>query len=85
MDEKKTKKNVVKIIGLMIFMVGMGGYYHSLNSPKAMPGDLALANIEALASGEGSSDCTRECPYSGYMCIINFTNGTSISCPGRWP
>ncbi len=55
MDEKKTKKNVVKIIGLMIFMVGMGGYYHSLNSPKAMPGDLALANIEALASGENGN------------------------------
>lgn len=44
MNEKKTKKNVVKIIGLMFF-----------NSPKAMPGDLALANIEALASGENGN------------------------------
>mgnify|MGYP001781709560 CR=1 FL=1 len=55
MNGKKTKKKVVKIIGLAIFMVGMGGYYYSLTSHRTISDDLALANMEALASGENGN------------------------------
>lgn len=68
-----------------VALAAVAGWNYQQNQKEVAMSDLTLENIEALASGEGSSDCTRECPYSGYMCIINFTNGTSISCPGRWP
>ena len=78
------KKKIMYAVACVALAVVAGWNYQQNQKDVAMS-DLTLENIEALASGEGSSDCTRECPYSGYMCIINFTNGTSISCPGRWP
>lgn len=78
------KKKVFGAVALIAIAVAAGWNVQQSNNKVEMS-DLTLENIEALASGEGSSDCTRECPYSGYMCIINFTDGTSISCPGRWP
>ena len=78
------KKKVFGAVALIAIAVAAGWNVRQ-NNNKVEMSDLTLENIEALASGEGSSDCTRECPYSGYMCIINFTDGTSISCPGRWP
>ena len=78
------KKKIMYAVACVALTVVAGWNYQQNQKDVAMS-DLTLENIEALASGEGSSDCTRECPYSGYMCIINFTNGTSISCPGRWP
>ena len=43
--------------------------------------DLALDNVEALASGEGGSGY---CSYSGGGCIIKYSDGTSTYIPGRW-
>jgi len=44
--------------------------------------DLALSNVEALASGEsGSSDCATYCtPASGYTCIIMWPGAEGITC-----
>lgn len=78
------KKKVMYAV-VCVALAAVAGWNYQQNQKEVAMSDLTLENIEALASGEGSSDCTRECPYSGYMCIINFTNGTSISCPGRWP
>lgn len=78
------KKKIMYAVACVALAV-VAGWNYQQNQKEVAMSDLTLENIEALASGEGSSDCTRECPYSGYMCIINFTNGTSISCPGRWP
>jgi hypothetical protein len=37
-----------------------------------------LANVEALAGGESSNSEGRlHCPYDGYGCQVNYTNGTS--------
>lgn len=78
------KKKIMYAVAC-VALAAVAGWNYQQNQKEVAMSDLTLENIEALASGEGSSDCTRECPYSGYMCIINFTNGTSISCPGRWP
>lgn len=78
------KKKIMYAVAF-VALAAVAGWNYQQNQKEVAMSDLTLENIEALASGEGSSDCTRECPYSGYMCIINFTNGTSISCPGRWP
>lgn len=40
--------------------------------------DTMLANVEALAGGESSNSEGRlHCPYDGYGCQVNYTNGTS--------
>jgi hypothetical protein len=31
-----------------------------------------------------AGDCATICPHDGIMCIIKFTDGTLLSCPGRW-
>lgn len=75
-----------KVLGVFVVAViaAVTGWNYNRSMNEAAISDLALANLEALASNEGSSDCERLCTRSGYMCIINFTDGTSISCPGRW-
>lgn len=67
----------------VIATVAIAGWNYQQNKEVELS-DLAMANVEALARNEGSSDCQNFCPNSGYMCIINYTNGTSTSCPGRW-
>ena len=77
------KKYILAIA--VIATAAIAGWNYQQNQTNTELSDLALTNVEALASGEGGSDCSRTCPRSGYMCIINFTDGSSISCPGRWP
>lgn len=43
--------------------------------------DLALDNVEALASGEGSGDCQTYCTSDyRYYCIVDY-GSASVSCP----
>lgn len=67
----------------VIATIAIAGWNYQQNKEVELS-ELALANVEALARNEGSNDCHNFCPRSGYMCIINYANGTSTSCPGRW-
>lgn len=75
-----------KSFGLLaaVAVVAAAGCCYQQNKQYDGLSELAPANVEALARNEGSSDCQNFGPNSGYMCIINYTNGTSTSCPGRW-
>ena len=46
--------------------------------------DLMLANVEALARGESSSDCNTYCqPDYRYTCYISWGSGIDgVTCPG---
>lgn len=46
--------------------------------------DLALNNVEALASEGSGSDCNTYCPNPGNGCILVYTNGAMVTCPNRW-
>ena len=76
------KKNILKatIVAAFALIAGMNVY----NAQKSdVMSELALANVEALASWESDGD--RYCPNSGYKCVIKYTNGTSITVDDRWP
>ena len=76
------KRNILKatIVVALALIAGINVY----NAQKLdVMSDLALANVEALASWESDGD--RYCPYSGYKCVIKYTNGTSITVDDRWP
>ncbi|WP_459190095.1 NVEALA domain-containing protein [Parabacteroides sp. APC149_11_2_Y6] len=78
------KKRIFGTVIITVIALAAGLNFNQ-NKNEVTISELALANVEALASGEGSSsDCQRLCPNSGYMCLINFVDGTSISCPGHW-
>ena len=65
------KKNILKATLVAAFALIAG--FNVYNSQKSeVISDLALANVEALASGETNGDIY--CPFSGYGCIIKYTN-----------
>ena len=66
-----------KILGIAVMAVVAVAAAWNIN-PRS---DLALDNVEALASGEGGSGY---CSYSGGGCIIKYSDGTSTYIPGRW-
>ncbi|WP_456087610.1 NVEALA domain-containing protein [Parabacteroides sp.] len=73
-----------KILGVIAFaaIAAVAGWNYQQNKQSVELSDLALANIEALASGEGStSDCETYCkPDDRYYCIVDY--GTAaVSCP----
>ncbi|MBO5506491.1 MAG: NVEALA domain-containing protein [Bacteroides sp.] len=76
------KKNILKatIVAAFALIAGMNVY----NAQKSdVMSELALANVEALASGEGSiSDCETYCKSdSRYDCIISWGDGIEgITC-----
>ena len=61
----------------------------AMESKKSEAGlsDLAMANVEALATGEGgSSDCATYCtPADGHKCIILWPGAEGITCPRQRP
>lgn len=76
------KQKIMSIIAV-VAIAAITGYnvYTSQNNVKLS--DLALANIEALASsGEGSQgDCETYCMTSYFdTCIIRYTNNTFTTC-----
>ena len=77
------KKNILKVtLVAAIALVASVNVYNAQQSDVEMS-DLALANVEALASGETNGDIY--CPYSGYGCIIKYTNGTYETYYGKSP
>ena len=48
------KRKAVKLLSIVIFAIGICGYYHSVKTEQAM-NELALKNVEALAQGEWSN------------------------------
>lgn len=69
-------------IYILIAIIFIAGFvtYKSISIKQVS--DPLLENVEALASGESSS---MYCPYSGYMCILKYTNGTYETIPDHWP
>lgn len=79
------KKLSLKVAVVVAFVAVAGyGVYSSQKSNTTMS-ELALANVEALASGEGtSSDCSYYCIQdNSCTCIISFGSGIDgITCYG---
>ena len=64
-----------KILGIAVMAVVAVAAAWNINQSEneIKLSDLALDNVEALASGEG-----------GRGCIIKYSDGTSTYIPGRW-
>lgn len=70
------KKNFLRILAIAAF--ASYNVYRSNNNETEGMSDTMLANVEALAGGESSNSEGRlYCPYDGYGCQVNYTNGTS--------
>lgn len=76
-------KKITKIAFVVAF-VAVAGYGVYTNQKSETMSDLMLANVEALASGEGSGSCkwkrdtdSHGCPY--WNCLSN-GNGNSCTC-----
>ena len=79
----KMKKNILKATLVAAFALIAGMNVYNAQQSDVMS-DLALANVEALASGEGSSsDCETYCTSdSRYDCIISWGAGIEgVTCP----
>lgn len=65
-----------KILGIAVMAVVAVAAAWNINQSEneIKLSDLALDNVEALASGEGGSGY---CSYSGGGCIIKYSDGTS--------
>lgn len=76
---KKYVKSV--FVAAIVAVVG----YNVYQSQSAFNGmsEFALANVEALADGESNGDLY--CPYTGYGCQVNYTNGTTEIFWGKSP
>jgi hypothetical protein len=77
------KKNILKATLVVAFALIAGMNVYNAQQSDVMS-DLALANVEALASGEGSSsDCETYCTSdSRYDCIISWGVGIEgVTCP----
>jgi hypothetical protein len=76
------KKKMMGIIAI-VAVAAVTGYNVYTSQKNVKLSDLALANIEALASsGEGfQSDCNTYCMTSYFdTCIIRYTNNTFTTC-----
>ena len=77
------KKNFLKYGFVAALVAGYGVYTSQQNVELS---NLAMANVEALASGEGgSADCEVYC-YScpGWDCIISWGSGIEgVTCPNH--
>lgn len=75
------KKNILKATFVAAFAL-VAGYGVYTAQTQTNLSDIALYNVEALASSEsGSSDCSTYCtsdPRS--TCIIMYTNGEGVTC-----
>lgn len=68
-------------VAIMAAIAVTAGWNINQNKNEVKLADLALNNVEALASGESSGGY---CSHPGYMCIINYSNGSSTTISGRW-
>lgn len=82
------KKNILKIVFASAFAL-VAGYSVYVSQQKVELSDLAMANVEALASGESTSNTgpgkTYDCPGlgtgDGKMCMSENSNPcTQIPC-----
>ncbi|MDD2953841.1 MAG: NVEALA domain-containing protein [Parabacteroides sp.] len=73
-----------KILGaaLMAAVALAAGWNINQSENEVKLSDLALDNVEALASGEGGS--SGYCNRSGAGCIIRYSDGSSTYIPNRW-
>lgn len=76
------KKNILKVTLVAVFALIAGFNVYDSQKPDIIS-DLALANVEALAYYETNGDIY--CPFSGYGCIIKYTNGTYETYYGKYP
>lgn len=74
------KFRAVMIVAAIAFVTGANVF----NSQRAIAmSDIALANVEALAGDETAGDI--HCPFSGYGCVIIYSNGSSETFWGKSP
>lgn len=79
------KKSILKIVFASAFAL-VASYSVYASQQKVEMSDLAMANVEALASGEGgSTDCEVYCtPSPNYDCIITWGSDTEgKTCPSH--
>lgn len=74
------KKNIFGV-ALIAAMAVAAGWNFNQSKNEVNLSDLALTNVEALASGESSGGW---CANSGYGCIIRYSDGTSTTLWGHW-
>ncbi len=76
------KKKIMGLIAI-VAIVAVAGYNIYVSQSNVKLSDLALANVEALASSceESQSDCETYCMVSYFdTCIIRYTNDTFVTC-----
>lgn len=76
------RKKILSGLFALTLLVATGYGVRENRRSETNLSDLALRNVEALASGEsGSSDCATYCtPASGYTCIIMWPGSEGITC-----
>jgi hypothetical protein len=76
-------KNLFKIAFVAAFAAIAGYNIYSIQKTDGLS-DLALANIEALASGESSKPCEQVCErQEGWQCTRILNGVTSVCSPYR--
>lgn len=74
------KKNILKVAFVAAFAI-IAGYGVYATQTCTDLSDITLENVEALAAGESSSDCSTYCySDSRATCIIMYTNGEGVTC-----
>ena len=72
----------MKKISMIAAFALVAGYAVYQSQQKEQMSDIALENVEALASGESNGDCQTYCqPDYGYSCIIIWGEGIEgVTC-----
>ena len=76
-------KKVMKA-AFVVAVAAVAGYNIYTNLKSNTMSDMMLANVEALASGEGGSDCKWDRAYDSYGCVYHVCtvkgNGDACTC-----
>lgn len=78
------KKNFMKTALVAIFCLAVGYTTYNAQNKNENLSDMILDNVEALAGESSGGDCQSYCSNSGNGCILVYTNGTRVTCSGRW-
>lgn len=74
------KKNLLKAVFVAAFAM-IAGYGVYTTQAQVNLTDITLENVEALAAGESSSDCSTYCSTDPRAtCIIMYSNGEGVTC-----
>jgi hypothetical protein len=77
-------KRIKSLIG--IIAIGMFTLHLFLSNPSNSQ-KFELSSLIKLSNAYGEDsggDCASYCPSSGSGCIIVYSNGTRVTCTGKW-